>query len=127
MEVGFRGETYRRKTDGSCSAAELNSPTDTGFNVRPLRFLYQLEVQDTVSDHEETNSEDINSTGDPQRPSKRKATKQDKRFTCGLSDTLLKLRISYFCCGGMLLINFAAGNSPMRTNCRYRTGAFAIT
>ena len=71
MEVGFRGETYRRKTDGSCSAAELNSPTGTGFNVRPLRLLYQLEVQDTVSDHEETNSEDINSTSDPQ---KRKAT-----------------------------------------------------
>ena len=58
--------------DGCCHAAEVKLANGNRIH-RPLQLLFPLEVQDTVSDHKESKSEDINSTSDPQRPSKRKA------------------------------------------------------
>ena len=58
--------------DGWCGAAQVKLANGNRIR-RPLQLLFQLEVQDTVFDRKETKSEDINSTSDPQRPSKRKA------------------------------------------------------
>lgn len=61
--------------DGWCRAPQVKLANGNRIQ-RPLQLLFPLEVQDTVSDHKEAKSEDINSTSDPadpQRPSKRKA------------------------------------------------------
>ena len=66
---------------------KLNLPMHGNRIQRPLQLLFPLEVQDTLSDHKETKSEDIKSTrdpADPQRPPKRKAAIAEARqkFTC---------------------------------------------
>ena len=58
--------------DGCCRAALVELANGNRIQ-RPFQLLFQLEVQDTASDHKESKSEDINMTSDPQRPSKRKA------------------------------------------------------
>ena len=58
--------------DDCCRAAQVKLANGNWIQ-RPLQLLFLPEVQDTVSDHKESKSEDINSTSDPQRPSKREA------------------------------------------------------
>lgn len=61
--------------DGLCRAAQVKLANGNRIQ-RPLQLLFPLEVQDTLSDHKETNSEDNKWTSDPadpQRPSQRKA------------------------------------------------------
>ena len=58
--------------DGCCRAA-LVKLANGNWIQRPLQLLFPLEVQDTASNHKELKSEDIDTTSDPQRPSKRKA------------------------------------------------------
>ena len=67
--------------DGSCRAAQVKLGNGNRIQ-RPLQLFFSLEVQDTLSDHKRTKSEDIN-PADPQRPSKRKAApKARQKFTC---------------------------------------------
>ena len=68
-------EKLIRGRDGWCCAAQVK-PANGNWIQHPLQLLFLLEVQDTVSDHKEAKSKDINCTSDPadpQRPSKRKA------------------------------------------------------
>ena len=66
-------------------AAQVNLANGNRIQ-RPLQLLFPLEVQDTLSDHKETKSEDIKSTSDPadpQRPPQRKAAIEARqKFTC---------------------------------------------
>ena len=58
--------------DGCCCAAQVKLANGNRI-PRPLQLLFPLEVQDTASDHKESKFKDINTTSDPQQPSKRKA------------------------------------------------------
>ena len=57
--------------DGCCCTPQVKLANGNRIQ-RPLQFLFPLEVQDTASDHKESKFEDINTTSDPQRPSKNK-------------------------------------------------------
>ena len=51
--------------DGCCRAAQVKLASGNHIQS-PLQLLFLLEVQDTVPDHKELKSEDINSTSGPQ-------------------------------------------------------------
>jgi len=71
--------------DGLCRAAQVKLANGNRIQ-HPLQLLFPREVQDTLSDHKEMNSEDNKSTSDPadhQRPSKRQAAIEARqKFTC---------------------------------------------